>query len=58
VTTREERLAGVYAAMDQARAERQRAEREIKRLTAELIGIGAEARAEMTQDQEIEGSRN
>ena len=55
---REARLAGIRARMDQAVTARQDAEREICRLTAELIGIGAEVRAEMAcKNQLNEGSR-
>jgi hypothetical protein len=49
---RDMRLAAIRAAMDQARAERLAAEAKYKRLTEELIGIGAEKRAEMTRDTE------
>ena len=50
LTDREARLARVLAAMDQADAERKAAEAKYKRLTGELIEIGAEVRAEMTRD--------
>lgn len=43
------RLARNRAEMDQARAEQGRAGAEIRRLTDELIEIGAEARAEMDE---------
>jgi hypothetical protein len=52
LTDREARLARVLAEMDQARAERLAAELRYQRLTAELIEIGAEKRAEMTRDTE------
>ena len=48
-TDRELRLAGIRAAMDQVMAERLAAEAKYRRLTAELIGIGAEIRAEELQ---------
>ena len=53
-TARELRLAGIRAEMDQVMAERLAAEARYRRLTAELIGIGAEARAGSQHD---EGSR-
>jgi hypothetical protein len=52
VPDRNMRLAAVRAAMDQALAERLAAEAKYKRLTEELIGIGAEVRAEMKRDTE------
>ena len=55
---RDLRLAGIRAEMDQVMAERLAAEAKYRRLTAELIGIGAEARAEMTCENQLnEGSR-
>jgi hypothetical protein len=52
VPDRNMRLASIRAAMDQADAERHAAELKHQRLTAELIGIGAEVRAEMKRDTE------
>jgi hypothetical protein len=46
------RLAAIRAAIDQALAERLAAEARYRRLTAELIEVGAEVRAEMTRDTE------
>ena len=51
-TARELRLAGIRAEMDQVMAERLAAEAKYRRLTAELIGIGAEARTELQRDTE------
>ena len=51
-TARELRLAGIRAAMDQVMAERLAAEAKYRRLTAELIGIGAEARADQAREQD------
>jgi len=49
LTDRQARLARVRAEMDQAYAALRAAERAIRRLTGELIEIGAEERAELAR---------